>query len=152
MRMRCSASERYENEEKETNIESFDILVEAWLDTFCHETAAASATEVVLYALFAETVLLLLLSVSHLAEIVRTSFTELTVPGDMTYLDKFRFQADRFKLDTLVLNIDIQVPVASAYRAVAFHYPAVNIVQRRGQGHSVADELTMTRRQVLVIS
>ena len=52
-------SELDEREGKwETYVERFDTLIEAWFDTFSHQTAAAAAAEVMLYSLFSEAVFL----------------------------------------------------------------------------------------------
>jgi hypothetical protein len=48
--------------------------------------------------------------------------------GKVAYLDHFALQPQSLKLDTFVLHIYVQVPVARTDAAVAFDDPGVEIV------------------------
>ena len=45
-----------------------------------------------------------------------------------THLNKLTLQSNRLKLYTLILYINIQIPIPGADRAIAFHDPAFGVV------------------------
>tara|TARA_R110002003_G_scaffold132_11_gene12471 strand:+ start:35515 stop:35757 length:243 start_codon:yes stop_codon:yes gene_type:complete len=79
-----------------------------------------------LHAVFAKGVFLRLASVPHGAWV---SWIDIRWEGGkVAYLDHFALQPQSLKLDTFVLHIYVQVPVARTDAAVAFDDPGVEIV------------------------
>ena len=67
----------------------------------------------------------------------------------MTYFDKIALQALRFKLNAVILHVDIQVSITRADRAVALDHPTFIVVEGWGESDGVADELAVAGGVVL---
>jgi len=66
-----------------------------------------------------------------------------------TYLHKLTLQSHRLELYARVLHVDVQIAIARADAAIAFYDPAFDVVERRGEGYGVADELAVAGGLVL---
>jgi len=67
----------------------------------------------------------------------------------MTDLDERAVQPYGFELDAFVAHVHVEIAVAGADGAVAFDDPAVEVVERGGERHRVADELAVARGLIL---
>jgi hypothetical protein len=77
--------------------------------------------------------------------------TTLSTLRASTYLNKITLQPHSIKLDAIVLHIDVQVSIASADGAIAFHHPAVHIVERGRESDGVAHGLAVAGCGVLLV-